>query len=535
METRANYAIIGLFTLAVIAAGFGFVFWFSGTERGARKSPYKVEFAGSVAGLNKGAPVLFNGIRVGDVTDVYFVAARPQQAFAKIELQPDVPVKTDTKANLDVQLLSGVAVISLSGGSAEAPTLEKRPEDDLPTILAERGGLGSIIETAKSTAERANVLIENLNGIVTDNRESLNRSVRNVETFSNALSANAPQIQRALASIGQAAERVGPVAAKLETLTDETTAFVRSVDRNRIARIIENVDTTMQTVGESRTRIAEVLRDASSFAKGLSDSVPDLRKMAGDASRVVAAVDPAKIGNIVNSTDRAAARLEGLTVDAQTVVKAVDPNRVSRIVQNVDGVMQTVGDSRAKVADILQDGSVLVRRLADTAPQLQQVLSDAGRVVAAIDPVKVNGIVDNTSRFTTALGNSSRDIENTARNANSLSAKLDAAAGRIDGVLKAAENFLGSAAGQEGKSTFASIRDAMDRFGAASDNLNRRATEIAQGVTRFTGSGAKQVEGVAVDARRTINTVGRAAQNLERNPSSVIFGGRPSLPEYNGR
>ena len=117
-----------------------------------------------------------------------------------------------------------------------------------------------------------------------------------------------------------------------------------------------------------------------------------------------------------------------------------------------------------------------------------------------------------------------------------MTAKLDAAAGRIDGVLKAAENFLGSATGQEGKSTFASIREAMDRFGAASDNLNRRATEIASGVTRFTGTGARQVEGLATDARRTINTVGRAAQNLERNPSSVIFGGGGgSLPEYGGR
>jgi phospholipid/cholesterol/gamma-HCH transport system substrate-binding protein len=27
METRANYATIGLFTLIVIALGFGFVYW----------------------------------------------------------------------------------------------------------------------------------------------------------------------------------------------------------------------------------------------------------------------------------------------------------------------------------------------------------------------------------------------------------------------------------------------------------------------------------------------------------------------------
>ncbi len=441
METRANYAIIGIFTLAVIVAGFGFVYWFSGGESGSRRSAYRVEFSGSVAGLSKGAPVLFNGIRVGDVTDVYFEADKPQQAFARIEIQPDTPVNADTKANLDVALLSGAAVIALTGGSPDAGPIQKRPGEDIPTIVAERGGLGSIIETARGTAERANVLIENLNSIVAGNRDSINRTVQNVETFSSALSQNAPQIQEALKSIGSAAERIGPLAGKLETLTDDTTALIRSVDRQRVARIVENVDQ----------------------------------------------------------------------------------------------VLQTVDNNRQQIANIMQDAGTLVRGLADAVPQLSQTITDAGRVVAAVDPVKLNGIVDGASRFATALGNSARDTENAIRNANSLTAKLDAAAGRVDGVLKAAENFLGSAAGQEGKSTFATIREAAEKFGAASDNLSRRATEIAQGITRFTGSGTRQVEGVAVDARRTLNTIGRAAGNLERNPQSIIFGDRPTLPEYRGR
>ncbi|MEA3008546.1 MAG: phospholipid/cholesterol/gamma-HCH transport system substrate-binding protein [Sphingomonadales bacterium] len=113
---------------------------------------------------------------------------------------------------------------------------------------------------------------------------------------------------------------------------------------------------------------------------------------------------------------------------------------------------------------------------------------------------------------------------------------MNRSADRIDGVLKAAENFLGSAAGQEGQSTFASIRLAAEAFRKASENLDRRATEIATGLTRFTGTGARQVEALGTDARRTVNDVGRAARNLERNPSSVIFGGSQSpLPQYNGR
>ncbi|MGB7045919.1 MAG: MCE family protein, partial [Methylocella sp.] len=61
METRANYALIGVFTLAVIAAAFGFVLWFSGAEKPGGRKTYKIIFNGSVSGLTNGGAVLFNG------------------------------------------------------------------------------------------------------------------------------------------------------------------------------------------------------------------------------------------------------------------------------------------------------------------------------------------------------------------------------------------------------------------------------------------------------------------------------------------
>jgi phospholipid/cholesterol/gamma-HCH transport system substrate-binding protein len=37
MESRANYALVGLFTLAVLAALFGFVYWFNSGGAGRRR------------------------------------------------------------------------------------------------------------------------------------------------------------------------------------------------------------------------------------------------------------------------------------------------------------------------------------------------------------------------------------------------------------------------------------------------------------------------------------------------------------------
>ena len=67
METRANHALIGLFTLAVITTAFMFVYWFSGGRAQSGTKSYEVLFSSSVSGLSRGAQVLFNGLRVGEV------------------------------------------------------------------------------------------------------------------------------------------------------------------------------------------------------------------------------------------------------------------------------------------------------------------------------------------------------------------------------------------------------------------------------------------------------------------------------------
>ena len=68
METRAPYALIGLFVMAVIAAAFGFVYWLHNSGGLTERTVYRVHFENTVSGLLKGASVLFNGIRVGEVT-----------------------------------------------------------------------------------------------------------------------------------------------------------------------------------------------------------------------------------------------------------------------------------------------------------------------------------------------------------------------------------------------------------------------------------------------------------------------------------
>src|SRR6478735_7938617 len=67
METRANYAAVGAFVLAMVALAFGAVIWLGGGQLNTLQARYHIYFKGSVRGLREGAAVEYNGLPVGKV------------------------------------------------------------------------------------------------------------------------------------------------------------------------------------------------------------------------------------------------------------------------------------------------------------------------------------------------------------------------------------------------------------------------------------------------------------------------------------
>src|SRR5437868_1159215 len=126
METRAPYALIGLFVTAVIAAVFGFVYWLHNGGGLSERTAYRIRYENTVSGLLTGAAVLFNGIRVGEVTNLKLDPGSPQLVIATIAVDAKTPVRADTKVGLDFQGLTGVHVVTLQGGSAPLNTSQRQ-------------------------------------------------------------------------------------------------------------------------------------------------------------------------------------------------------------------------------------------------------------------------------------------------------------------------------------------------------------------------------------------------------------------------
>ena len=184
METRANYVLIGCFTLAVIAAAFGFVLWFQSLHTTKARSPLRIVFEGPAAGLRNGGSVNFNGIRVGEVISVKLDNPRRVVALAMVE--NNAPIRKDTLVGLEFQGLTGVAAISLKGGEEAAPPVPL-DEDGVPVLTADPNRLQDVTEAIRGT-------LQNINRVVADNQEAVKNSLRNLETFTNSLSRNAERI-----------------------------------------------------------------------------------------------------------------------------------------------------------------------------------------------------------------------------------------------------------------------------------------------------------------------------------------------------
>jgi phospholipid/cholesterol/gamma-HCH transport system substrate-binding protein len=195
METRANYILIGLFTMAVVAAAFGFVFWFQNTGGGGERAQFRVVFDGSVSGLRTGANVLFNGIRVGEVAELGLDAAHPKQVTATISVDKSVPVRADTEVGLEYAGLTGVAALTLTGGGTDSPILTG-DKDNPPVLRAPAGATRDITQAARDTMRKLDEFIE-------ENRKTIRSALENIDKFTGTLARNAEHVDSTLKNIDQ--------------------------------------------------------------------------------------------------------------------------------------------------------------------------------------------------------------------------------------------------------------------------------------------------------------------------------------------
>src|SRR5262245_5754194 len=183
---------MGVFTLFVLIAGFAFVYWLNNAGALRDRAVYHVLFEGSVSGLQRGSAVLFNGIRVGEVTRLDLDATAPRQVHVTIAVIRNTPVRADTAVFIDFQGLTGSRVVALAGGKSDQPlaAIKSAP----PLLLADATAGQSMSQAARDVLRR-------LDGMLTQNAEPLHSMIGNLEIFSGALARNSDRLDGIVAGL----------------------------------------------------------------------------------------------------------------------------------------------------------------------------------------------------------------------------------------------------------------------------------------------------------------------------------------------
>ncbi len=347
MESRANYALVGLFTLAVIAAMFGFVYWFGSGGTG-RKQDVRVIFTGTVTGLARGSSVLFNGLRVGEVKQIGLQPDDPRRIFGVIEVENTTPLRVDTRARIEAQGLAGVVALQLIGGEPNAAVLQPGPGETLPTIIAERSEFQDIIESVRNVAKKADEVLGNLDGLIKENSGSITNTVRNVEKFSAALGNNSESVDKLMASFGQIADTISPLSQKLGVLSEELTSVVRAIDEKKITSIVENVDKFTAALGGSSGDVSKAVKDVASITDKLNRA----------ADQVEGVLKAAQ--SFLNSEDGKGVLAE--VGEAAKSIRLLADNLDKRTAEITTGINRFTGPGLRDIESLASDGK---RTLAD--------------------------------------------------------------------------------------------------------------------------------------------------------------------------
>jgi phospholipid/cholesterol/gamma-HCH transport system substrate-binding protein len=330
METRAPYALIGLFVLAAIGAVFGFVYWLNNTGGLSERAVYRVRFENTVSGLLTGAAVLFNGIRVGEVIDLKLDPDRPRQVIATIAVIATTPVRADTQAGLEYQGLTGVPVVSLLGGTSGTPLVSPSPAEP-PLLVADPAAGQSMTEAARQALRR-------IDAVLVDNADPLKSAVANLNTFTGALARNSDRVDTILAGLEH---MVGGGAAKaaIATYYDLTapTSFP-PIEKAGKSQLVVAEPTALAALDTQRIIVAPGAGEAVPVETAQwSDSIPKMLQ-----ARIVQGFENSKyIGAVARP-------MEGLAVDYQLVIDIrsfqIAPGPAGSSMAQVEFSAKVVGD-----------------------------------------------------------------------------------------------------------------------------------------------------------------------------------------------
>lgn len=270
METRANHVLVGVVTLALLAALAAFIIWIARLGQG-QQNEYDILFQQTVAGLANGSQVSFAGVPVGQVRKIELWKEDPEFVRVRISVEEDVPMLIGTTATIQASF-TGVSTIMLDGARKDAPAITCETTacpEGAPLIPPTRGGFNEILASAPVLLERLATLTERLNEVLSDeNQAEIKGILRNTNRVTESLARSGPQLEGAMAELEVTLREAGETLDAFEAVTKSTDRLLNQEG----AALAQQLRVTLASANAAAASLSKTLEDTRPIARQLSES-----------------------------------------------------------------------------------------------------------------------------------------------------------------------------------------------------------------------------------------------------------------------
>jgi phospholipid/cholesterol/gamma-HCH transport system substrate-binding protein len=569
METRANYVLIGAFTLAGILGLLGFFIWLANLQLDRQYAYLDILFD-NVSGLTVGGDVRFNGVSVGQATSVELYEKNPSKVIVRVQVDAATPLKVDTTAQLRAQGVTGLSFIELDGGDPRSELLHDA-NGDVPIITAQRSMVQTLTQSAPNLLTQATVLLSRAEALMSPkNVAHVSEILGNLEAASASLDTALGEIPGVAKSISQATGSFGDFTAQLDTagpalvsaLDAAKTTFgeanrafdaatttlgtanttldgANGVIRDQVPPLVARIDAsitaldatveTLNTAGTATLRGATTatetadarLTELEATIKSLDETLVDTRTMLAAITASAGSVQTLVEGEGTGLVTDARGTLGRANLALDSLNRVIDED-VPKIVTDVAGAAATANTAMDQIsADLRETTRNLPALVVTTSRALvgaTQTFADARRTLALIDPMIVDArgtLAAADTALGTANGVLETDVAPMAADLRESAARLAASATTIAADLPAiTSKLLGTA----------------DRADQLVEDLANTVSASAPAVTEFATRGLPNFNAFATEARGLVASLDRLTAQIQRDPSRFFLGN--TLPEF---
>jgi len=569
METRANFILIGAFTLAIIIGTLGFFIWLSSVQIDRQYATYGILFD-DVSGLDPSGNVLFNGISVGKVTGISIHEDDPSKVFVTIEIDSSTPVRANTVAQVQSQGVTGVAYISLSGGTPGAAPLEAE-QDGLPMIPSERSTVQLLVEDAPDLMVQANDLMAQLQALLgPENQTRVAGILQNLESSSGRLDQALTDFSEISGTVNEATAQISLFTEKLDSITGSVQATLGRADAALASAqsafekaessmaatdsAIRNVEGTFDAAQVLlRNTLPPLLEDLSHTIGRADDAIADLQQRGGatlDGVAETSGLLNARLSELGQTLDEADRAFVSVTSAADSF-DALVSGEGAQMVTEARAVLGTANVALETLEALVQSDIPAVvtdirRAVATAAEAVEQVAVDVTGATTRFAPI--------TAQAEAALGSANALFEQAQL---SLS-RLDTTLAGTDGALASAETAFDAVSGviqTDLAPVLMDLRTALERISIAVEDVTRDVPAIAAdlrgliaradtvvagaqsaidatapGLVNFARTGLPELTRLSAEARGLVATLNNLVRRIDSDPARFLLDKR--VPDY---